>query len=876
MKKKKVRRIMAGGKVSGPGTKTSDSILARLSKGEYVLPAESVAQVGLPTLEALRQQGLRARAGAPPGYAMGGFVSDSQMMEARAKADPLDVASGRFDRENPMMRGMNAGMQPGLPRAGFFSEQTNPAMDAYRQARSGADPLDVASGRFDRENPLSGMAQGGLPRFAEGGMVGQAEWNWLPRFADGGSIGSLFRLVDEPYRRWRESQQAAEAARQAAATSQKRIPLRGGGHTMGIESPAEILPQKTAAIPSPGLSTTPPLRSEIPRGQFELPSMPSGPASKAPIPFEVRPPAPQALALEPKGLPLPNEIPYTPPRQTGLSLANGNVIDYQAQPTPRQYANVQKPMTPSQIAALQQQAELAAKRSGISPQAAIKNMEVAMRLEPIEKQPMQARPPVKPVGRMSASSMAGRTLPLAGENIVPALGMGANIVHNAFSGMGLSDAIKLGYDQARFDEMTSEGRKQYFNDVRPTAPKPAASTAPSAVVPQASPTAPGTPSPTGAYFGPDEEWARPSGESAIGKWWRGGSVAQNYEKYSPVPQRQPMEERWSSLTAPSAAVPQARPTAPSEPSPTGAYQDPRDYSVQNPGASGGAMRASGADQLPGTDIYRRTTADPGNWGATTYTPLGVSAPGGGQGTATFQGLPKPGGFVGYAGTPETAQMNQEQATAYNVANLNRQIEAMQSLREAQNPGITTGQAGRAFGDVVSFGTPGGNYGDEAMQRQKVLGMLADAGRAGVTKARRLALLEGAQQMAGLPQSPGVTRLPGGEQADPYKMAQLQLDANKFGLDQQRLGLDQNRLGLDQNKARQEAALNQQRQALDAHFKLPKDEQDMRMNQLQGAYYNAAMKSGPESPEAKKLATIINLIHGTRPALDLTALMQQQK
>lgn len=343
-----------------------------------------------------------------------------------------------------------------------------------------------------------------------------------------------------------------------------------------------------------------------------------------------------------------------------------------------------------------------------------------------------------------------------------------------------------------------------------------------------------------------------------------------------------MEERWSSLTAPGAAVHQARPTAPSTAIPTGNYQDPLDYSARNPDASGGAMRASGAVQLPGTDIYRRTAVAPGFGpdnpnripgpgqiaGTTTYTPLGVSAIGGGQGTATFQGLPKPGGFLGYAGIPETAQMNQEQATAYNVANLNRQIEAMQSLREAQNTGITTGQAGRAFGDVVSFGTPGGNYGDEAMQRQKVLGMLADAGRTGVTKARRLALLEGAQQMAGLPQPPGVTRLPGGEQADPYKMALLQLDANKFGLDQQRFGLDQ-------NKARQEEALKQQQMALDAHFKLPKDAQETRMNQLQGAYYDAAMKSGPESPEAQKLAAIINLINKARPALDLNALMQQK-
>jgi hypothetical protein len=546
MRKKKVRRYTAGGKVSGPGTKTSDSILARLSKGEYVLPAESVAQVGLPTLEALRQQGLRARAGELPGYAMGGFIADSQIMEARAKADPLDVASGRFDRENPMMRGM----QPGLPRAGSFSEQTNPVMDAYRQARSSADPLDVASGRFDRENPLSRMVQGGLPRFDKGGLV----------------------------------------------------------------------------------------------------------------------------------------------------------------------------------------------------------------------------------------------------------------------------------------------------------------------------------------FGPDEEWARPSGESALGQWWRGSPAVQNYGKYSTPPDipsstpRPPQQNPLGFLDQ----APATQPTT--QPAPSAI--DHRDRMAMEQANMGPAMQAAGYTQLPGTDIYRRTTATPGFGpdnpnripgpgqiaGTTTYTPLGVSAIGGGQGTATFQGLPKAGG------TLSVIDQGNGGTVAGNVEAINRQTEALRSLREARNPGITTGQAGRAFGDVVSIGTPGGNYGDEAMQRQKVLGMLADAGRPGVTKARRLALLEGAQQMAGLPQPPGVTRLPaeqGPPGIDPYKLAQLNMDQQKFGLDQQRFGLDQ-------DKARQDAALKQQQMALDAHFKLPKDAQETRMNQLQGAYYDAAMKSGPESPEAQKLAAIINLINKARPALDLNALMQQQK
>jgi hypothetical protein len=623
MRKKKVRRYTAGGKVSGPGTKTSDSILARLSKGEYVLPAESVAQVGLPTLEALRQQGLRARAGAPPGYAMGGFIADSQIMEARAKADPLDVASGRFDRENPMMRGM----QPGLPRAGSFSEQTNPVMDAYRQARSSADPLDVASGRFDRENPLSRMVQGGLPRFAEGGRV------WTPSELQKLYGGAVPPTQANPAQAEALSRAAAERARDWANVNAGNMGPKGAA-AQARYAPSTIPTQPTQ---SSFLSRAAPVAGRVAGGV--------------------------GMALYPS------------------ALGDGT------------------------MAALEQSQE--------------------------EQKKLRDY-----VSRM---------------------------IHTD-SSVGAEDGAGAGLTQAR-------------------------------------------------------------------------------------------------LPTPSATVPQAKPTA----------IDHRDRMAMEQANRGPAMQAAGYTQLPGTDTYRRALPAPGGFGETTYSLPGVPGVGGGNGVASFMGLqgPRlPGGFVGYAGTPETAGMTQAQATAYNVANLDRQTEALRSLREAQNPGITTGQAGRAFGDLVSIGTPGGNFGDEAMQRQKVLGMLTDAGRPGVTKARRLALLEGAQQMAGLPQS-GATRLPGEQGgADPYQMARLQLEANKFGLDQQRFGLDQ-------DKARQEEALKQQQMALDAHFKLPKDAQETRMNQLQGAYYDAAMKSGPESPEAQKLAAIINLINKARPALDLNALMQQK-
>ena len=68
----------SGGPVRGPGTSTSDSILARLSAGEYVLRADAVRKLGIPFLDALnglRTSSLRRFSHGLPGFASGGFVA---------------------------------------------------------------------------------------------------------------------------------------------------------------------------------------------------------------------------------------------------------------------------------------------------------------------------------------------------------------------------------------------------------------------------------------------------------------------------------------------------------------------------------------------------------------------------------------------------------------------------------------------------------------------------------------------------------------------------------------------------------------------------------------------------------------------------------
>ncbi len=73
-----------GGFVSGPGTGTSDSILARLSNGEFVMPAAQTSQF-LPMLEAMRS-------GSLPGFQTGGSVG--QVTQAVVRSAPSNSRGG--------------------------------------------------------------------------------------------------------------------------------------------------------------------------------------------------------------------------------------------------------------------------------------------------------------------------------------------------------------------------------------------------------------------------------------------------------------------------------------------------------------------------------------------------------------------------------------------------------------------------------------------------------------------------------------------------------------------------------------------------------------------------------------------------------------
>lgn len=69
----------SGGRVSGPGSKTSDSILARLSNGEYVINARSVDKFGTGLFDMLNR-------GVLPMFANGGLVEALQSSTSRINA----------------------------------------------------------------------------------------------------------------------------------------------------------------------------------------------------------------------------------------------------------------------------------------------------------------------------------------------------------------------------------------------------------------------------------------------------------------------------------------------------------------------------------------------------------------------------------------------------------------------------------------------------------------------------------------------------------------------------------------------------------------------------------------------------------------------
>ena len=292
------------GMIHGPGTGTSDSILARVSNGEYILPKAVVDLVGKKSLDNLRQKALAFQR--VPKYAMGGEVNDTSL------ADSYNRATAITQETNKMLQGGTtpvAASTPAAPPANAFAQQ----QAAYNTARSNADPLDVASGRFDKGFARPSMPAKSPSMGAEAFASRQAAYNTAkssadtldvasgrfdkgyqpPRFADGGLVGD----------------ELEQATRRLRRTPNSRVAKRGSISVPNVQIPD---------VANPTLKSSPDTRVVQGRG-IKIPGVPNTPAAKmqaaAPAPVVTPAPAP-APVVTPAPAPAPVVTPAPKPTPT--------------------------------------------------------------------------------------------------------------------------------------------------------------------------------------------------------------------------------------------------------------------------------------------------------------------------------------------------------------------------------------------------------------------------------------------------------------------------------------------------------------------------------------------------------------------------------
>jgi hypothetical protein len=204
----------SGGKVTGPGTGTSDSIPAMLSDGEYVIKASSVAKYGVETLDALNAQKLHK--GGPVGHRHGRNLPGSLFRWKSYPEDMPDYWSDGSPSGSPYTQRWGAlrygpakgkdiwgGTEiPGLRFDGKIANRSDywhqiaeqpvkysgPGMaldkDPMRYAGSGASMSGIGNGVYGAGSWLT---------FANGGPVGNKNknGNWFSRFNPVNSISSM-------------------------------------------------------------------------------------------------------------------------------------------------------------------------------------------------------------------------------------------------------------------------------------------------------------------------------------------------------------------------------------------------------------------------------------------------------------------------------------------------------------------------------------------------------------------------------------------------------------------------------------------------------------------------------------------------------------
>ncbi|MFD3428480.1 hypothetical protein [Nocardia fluminea] len=166
-----------GGSVRGPGTGSSDSILARLSNGEFVVNAAATA-AALPLLEAINSGWVPSAgylAGMLPGFASGGLVGDSGMGDPQKWRDLLgtgliaDVIGGiggaAINAAGTAGAALGGALAPVLGAGGLFGRRATEPMKVDLGANSpftGDGPPIAASLNVEPQGLL-----GAMPAFAQ-------------------------------------------------------------------------------------------------------------------------------------------------------------------------------------------------------------------------------------------------------------------------------------------------------------------------------------------------------------------------------------------------------------------------------------------------------------------------------------------------------------------------------------------------------------------------------------------------------------------------------------------------------------------------------------------------------------------------------------
>lgn len=248
------RRFREGGHVRGPGTATSDSIPAKLSDGEFVLPTDTVRKVGVRRMQDLVDMTHKpsGKATHPAQYADGGpvlfGVQDQQPAPrnvAIARAEAMAPELEEIEKEQFNAVGLNRSAPVGFADGGLAELK-----DRVAQIPTGGLTAPPADGSQDRwSNTETGRNLSNLAAALPGSMGGA-----VPVIAKTG--GAISGGIDAATRLLNAGAGAAVVSAIPGAVSAQTTPTSPTGAGRGMVNPPAVNPLAPPPVAAPSIATT--------------------------------------------------------------------------------------------------------------------------------------------------------------------------------------------------------------------------------------------------------------------------------------------------------------------------------------------------------------------------------------------------------------------------------------------------------------------------------------------------------------------------------------------------------------------------------------------------------------------------------------------